>query len=142
MCARYLGIDYGTKRIGLAVSDPDGQVASPLTTLLSGGDPDTQARDVVRAAEDYGVEEWVVGLPLNMDDSEGPQSKLVRRFATCLARFTDDPVHLWDERLSSLTADDRMAQTGLTHKKKKKRRDALAAHVILQSFLEAHHDNS
>lgn len=80
--------------------------------------------------------EIVVGLPLNMDGSEGPRAKLVQAFAQRLAGASARRVHLHDERLSSVEADKRMARTGLTHGQKKKRRDALAAAAILRSFLD------
>lgn len=137
MNARYLGIDYGTKRIGLAVSDAAGGIASPLQTLPVVGTCDRQVRDVIEAAADFDVDEWLVGLPLNMDGSSGPQAALAREFATLLAEATGAPVHLWDERLSSYAADAHLSQSGLTHLQKKRRRDAIAAQVILQSFLDA-----
>lgn len=141
MSPRYLAIDYGTRRIGLAVSDPLGDIASPLRGLSVVGVFDEQVHEVIKAADDFEVDEWVVGLPLNMDGSTGPQAKLAKEFARCLARTTGAPVHLWDERLSSYTADVHMARSGLTHKMKKRRRDALAAQVILQGFLDARADN-
>lgn len=141
MCARHLGIDYGSKRIGLAVSDAGGSIASPLTTLEAGGDMDGQAAAVVAAAEPYGVGVFVVGFPLNMDGSEGPQARQARAFAARLtahlAGQPDATVRLWDERQTSMEADERMAMTGLTHKKKKRRRDRLAAQAMLQAYLDA-----
>ena len=135
---RFLGIDYGAKRIGLAVSDPSGTIASPLKTLPAAGSCDEQVRDVIDGAKDFDIDEWVVGLPVNMDGTSGPQAKLAERFARQLADATGAPVRLWDERLSSYEADSRLARSGLTHKKKKRRRDAIAAQVILQSYLDAH----
>ena len=137
---RFLGIDYGTKRIGLSVSDPTGAIASPLKTLPAARTCEEQVRDVIDGAGEFDIDQWVVGLPLNMDGSAGPQAKLVERFAQRLAQATGAPVRLWDERLSSYEADQRMARTGLTHKKKKRRRDSIAAQIILQSFLDAHAD--
>ncbi len=137
MRARYLGIDAGAKRIGLAVSDPAGEIASPLKTLDAPGGAVACVPQVLEVAESFDVDEWVVGLPLNMDGTEGPQAKAAREFAAALEMATGQPVHLWDERLSTCEANERMSRTGLTHKKKKRRRDALAAQVILQSFLDA-----
>ncbi len=133
---RYLGIDLGRRRIGLAVGDSDSRIASPLETIRP-TDINDALRRLVEFASEYGVDEWVVGLPLNMDGSEGPQAKETRAFADQLAARNIGPVHLWDERLSSYAADERMAQTGLTHAQKARRRDALAAQEILQSFLDA-----
>lgn len=138
MSRRYAGIDYGTKRIGLAVSDPTGTIASPLKTITAAATRDEQVRDVIDAAGEFDIDEWIVGLPVNMDDTAGPQAKLTESFARTLADTTGAPVRLWDERLSSHEADARLAGTGLTHKKKKRLRDAVAAQVILQSYLDAH----
>ncbi len=139
MSARYIGVDYGTKRIGLAVSDPLGSLASPFKTVPAQGTPPQHVQDVVDSATaEFDVDEWVVGHPLNMDGTVGPQAKLTRTFARRLAGATGAPVHLWDERLTSSQADRHLAAAGLTRKKKKARRDAVAAQIILQSFLDAH----
>lgn len=130
------GVDYGTRRIGLAISDASGTIASPLKTLAASGDSTGDARAVSSAVAEFDVAEWVVGWPLNMDGSPGPQARLSEEFAAALRACTGQPVHLFDERLSSQEADTKMAMSGLTHKKKKARRDALAALVILQSYLD------
>lgn len=135
--ARYIGIDHGSKRIGLAVSDPGGSIASPLKTISAARDWADQVRDVVKESADFDVDEWVVGHPLNMDGSEGPQGKLTRRFAEALRLATSQPVHLWDERLSTAQADIYLADGEFTRKQRKGRRDKVAAQVILQSFLDA-----
>ncbi len=137
MSARYAGIDYGTKRVGIAISDPLGTIASPLVTLTRVGGPAEQARDILAAVGEFDIDEWVVGLPLNMDGTEGPQAKLSDRFAKLIATETGAPVHLWDERLSSVQADMYLAAGDLTNQQKKARRDKLAAQIILQSFLDA-----
>lgn len=135
--ARYLGIDYGARRIGLAVSDPDGSFASPVAMLETGGDVEDICRRIQSIADEYDVEAFVVGLPLNMDDSEGPQAKLTRRFGETLEKFCGRPVHFFDERLTSLSADDHLFDAQLTRGKKKARRDAVAAQLMLQSFLDS-----
>jgi putative Holliday junction resolvase len=134
---RLCAIDYGTKRIGLAVGDLQGGIASPLTTLTVTGGVDDQVRQIIEAADEYDVAEWVVGLPLNMDDTEGPQAKATRKFGRRLEEISGKKVHFFDERLSSLAADEYLAQAQLTRKKKKARRDRVAAQVILQTFLDA-----
>ena len=134
---RICGVDYGTKRIGLAIGDPGGSIASPLTTLMVRGQAADHARDVIAAVEEYDVGQWVVGLPLNMDGTEGPQAKTTRAFAGQLGKLSGKQVHLWDERLSSRTADEYLAEAELTRKKRKARRDRVAAQVILQTFLDA-----
>ena len=134
---RFLGIDYGTKRIGLAVSDPEATMASPLTTLQSRGDA---AQDVVVLAavvREYEIDELVVGLPLNMDGTEGKQAKITRAFGEALTHQTNLPVHYYDERLSSFTAEELLRPAELTRKKKKARLDGVAAQVMLQASLDA-----
>lgn len=134
---RYLGIDYGTKRVGLAVGDSDGCIATPLRVLTRQGDRDRQAAEIVASGCEFGVDAYVLGIPYNMDGTEGTQAKLTRDFGRLLARRSGLPVFAWDERLSSHGADEYMAGSELTHKKKKARRDALAAQIILQTFLDA-----
>lgn len=134
---RYLGIDYGTRRIGLALSDEDGSIASPLSVIERKGDVEAQARAVIAAGEEYDAAEYVLGLPLNMDGTVGDQAKLTQRFGNLLGSLSGRSVHEWDERLSSLGADAMLADRDLTYKKRKARRDALAAQIILQSFLDA-----
>jgi len=134
---RWAGIDYGRRRIGLALSDPGEKIASPSGVLDAVGTVSGDARQVLRWAGENEVEGFVVGLPLNMDGSRGPQAQLSQDFADQLGRLGSFPVELWDERLSSFQADELMQSAGLTPAKQKKHRDALAAQVILQSFLDA-----
>ncbi len=137
---RYLGIDYGTKRIGLAVSDLETKIASPLTTIDAAGSVSHQVGAVAEVAHDYTVAAFVVGLPLNMDGSEGKQAKTTRAFGEALARTTDLPVHYYDERLSSVAAEELLAPAELTRRKRKGRLDPVAAQVILQGFLDQQPD--
>ncbi len=132
----YLSIDYGTKRIGLAVGDDQTCVAAPLKMLEATGNVTDDARGVLRVAQEYDVQAFVVGLPLNMDDSEGPQAKATRAFGDVLAVSADYPVHFFDERLSSVEARELMQPAELSRKKRKKRVDSIAAQVILQGFLD------
>ena len=130
---RWLGIDHGTKRVGVAAGSTADGIASPLK-VLPAEPPDEMLKAIDRLADEYDAVGIVVGWPLNMDDSEGPQGRLVRAMAGDLARATGRDVRLWDERLSSFEADQRLA--GLwTRKKKKARQDAVAAAGILQDFL-------
>jgi len=130
---RYLAIDYGAKRTGLAICDPAETVASPLTVIEGQKDLLKKIAEVVEAEN---VEAVVVGLPLNMDDSAGPQAKLVFQFAEQLEKLLNIPVHFQDERLSTFGADEKLAATELSIRKKKKRLDAIAAAEILEAFLE------
>ena len=133
----YLGIDYGTKRIGLAISDPVGTLASPLATVEARGSLADHVRTVLKEADAYAYEEIVVGLPLNMDDTEGPQAKTTRAFGAQLARDSGKKVHYFDERLSSVEAQGVLRESDFTRKKRKARVDSLAAQIILQGFLDA-----
>ena len=130
---RYLAIDYGTKRTGLAICDPREIVSSTLT-ILQGGE--ALCRSIAEIARQEKVEAFVVGLPLNMDGSEGFQAKRVRAFADHLARTLDLPVLFQDERLSSYAAAEKLAECGPGRAKKGKLLDALAAAEILTAFLE------
>ncbi len=136
---RYLAIDYGEKRTGLAICDADETIATPLTTIQTKKEPLKKIADVVRAEN---VQAIVLGLPLNMDDSEGPQTKLVQKFAEQLRKHLDIPIHFQDERLSSFNAEQKLAPADLTRDKKKKRLDAVAAAVILEAFLETKRRNN
>ncbi len=135
---RYMGIDYGRRRIGLSISDPLGSLASPAGTLPAKGVARVDAQNVAVYAERQGIEAFIVGLPLNMDGSEGPQAKLTRDFADQLAAVVGPrPVAMWDERLSSFAADQLLEQTHLSTTKRAGHRDQIAAMVILQSYLDA-----
>ncbi len=130
---RYLAIDYGTKRTGLAVCDPAETIASPYAVLHGHKDLIQQIGRVV-AFEN--IEAIIVGLPLNMDDSEGPQAKKVRAFAKELQAHVRIPVYFQDERLSSFGAEEKLEEIGLPKGKRLERLDALAAAEILQAFLD------
>ncbi len=138
---RLLGIDYGGKRIGLAIGDTESSIASPLAVVQVKGSLSDQVGAVLSCAQPYSVGEFVVGLPLNMDDTEGPQARLTRRFGDVLAHHSGKPVRYFDERLSSVAADELLEQSGLSQKKRKTRQDRIAAQVILQGFLDAQADS-
>jgi putative Holliday junction resolvase len=131
----WLGIDHGTKRIGVAVGDTVSGIATPLEVIPA--QPLDQAiRRIGELARQYAVEGIVVGLPMNMDGSEGSQAALAREIAEQLTEGIGLPVRLFDERLSSFAADQALAGL-LTRKGKKARQDALAAATMLQDFLNS-----
>ena len=133
---RYLAIDYGFKRIGLAICDPAEQFVSPLCQLPRNPQKPAAVIERIRQLIDENqIDQLVVGLPLNMDDTEGPQVQLTRTFADQLKQVTDRPLHFQDERLSSAAADDMLSAGDFTKKKRRQRRDMLAACAILQEFL-------
>ena len=136
---RYLAIDYGRKRTGLAVCDAAETLAAPLAVLtVRQGHLVSEILEIIKREA---IEAAVLGLPLNMDGSEGAQAKLIRQFARELQKHTDIPIHFHDERLTSFEAEKKLSAVDLTRKKKKKWLDAVAAAAILQSFLDAKHTN-
>lgn len=132
---RYLAIDPGGKRTGLATGDDELGQVGPVGTIEADDDEHLITR-LVEAVEEYGPDELVIGMPLNMDGSIGPAAARVAQLAAHLHERTGLIVHTMDERLSSYAADQKMAGRGLTRKGKKQRRDALAATVILRDFLD------
>jgi len=135
--SRFLGVDYGTARIGLAIGVREPAIASPLRTIDSAGSPSKDAAVILRVAESEEADAIVLGLPLNMDGTEGPQAALTLRVVEMLKRQTARPVVTWDERLSSHRADELLASAGRRSGKGARGRDAMSAQVILQSFLNA-----
>jgi len=130
---RYLAIDYGDKRTGLAVCDRDETIASPLAVIEGQKNLLKKIQDIVTAEN---IDAVVLGLPLNMDGSPGQRVKLVRRFAENLKTHLNIPIYFHDERLSTFAAQTALAPAELTREKKKKRLDAVAAADFLQAFLD------
>ena len=130
---RYLAIDYGSKRIGLAVCDKTETITSPLGVIDTQKQAMKKITDIIEAET---IEAVVIGLPLNMDDSEGFQAKAVYKFAEELKQYIEIPIHFQDERLSTFAAEQKLLRTEYSRKQKKKRLDALAAAEILEAFLE------
>lgn len=133
---RLLGLDVGTRRIGIAVSDPLGITAQGLETLQRRNKRlDLQALgEIIRK---NGIREIVVGLPLKMSGSEGAQAEKMRAFAEDLRERFSLPVHLWDERLTSAEANRLLRETEMSIGKRAKAVDRMAAVLILQSFMES-----
>ena len=132
---RLLGLDVGEKTIGLAVSDPGLAVASPLVTLRRGKFT-ADAERLVRLVAERRVGGLVVGLPVNMDGSEGPRCQSVRQFATNLLARLDLPLAFWDERLSTAAVTRAMLDADLSRRRRGEIVDQLAAAYILQGLLD------
>lgn len=133
---RRLAIDVGDARIGVAGSDPDGLLATPVETV-PGGDVPAAQRRLAQLVEEYEPIEVVAGLPRSLKGGEGPAAAKVRSFATALAkRIAPVPVRLVDERMSTVTAAQDMRASGVNSKKGRSRIDQAAAVVILQNALE------
>jgi putative Holliday junction resolvase len=133
---RILGVDYGSVRIGLAVSDSDRKIASPLETHVRQG-PEREAtffRDVVEREEIGAI---VVGLPIHLSGREGQKAAEARAFGQWLGETTRLPVTFADERFTTVEAESALWTAGLTHAKRKARRDRVAAQILLQAYLDA-----
>ena len=130
--ARWLAIDHGTKRLGLATGSQTDGIACPLDVIPAS--PPQDALDKITAViQEYDITGIVVGWPILADDTEGPQACLTRQFAIELMTIFDLDIRMWDERLSSFEADNALAGQ-LTRKKRKARQDAIAAATFLQDF--------
>lgn len=131
---RLIGLDLGTKTIGVAVSDVELRVATPLTTI-SRTKFKADAAELLRIAENEKAFAIVIGLPLNMDGSEGPRAQAARAFGRNLSPLLDVPIVYWDERLSTVAAERAMIEADLSRKKRAERIDAAAAAIILEGAL-------
>ena len=135
---RILGLDYGTKTVGVAMSDPLLLTAQGIEIIRREHENKlrrTYAR-IEELIKEYGVESIVLGYPRNMDDSEGERCKKTVEFKDNLVRRTGLPVILWDERLTTVAADEIMIEAGLSPKERKEHVDKIAAVIILQEYLE------
>lgn len=133
---RILGLDVGTKRIGIAISDELGWTAQGVKTLHR-RDGESDLREIRDITEQYGVEKIVVGLPRNMDGSLGPQAEMTLDFVQEMREILGVPIITWDERLSTVEATKMLIRADLSRKKRKQKVDMTAAVLILQSYLDS-----
>ncbi len=136
---RYLGVDIGRKRTGLAISDATGLIARPLEVVAAGADAAALGRALRPIVEREQVEGLVVGLPRRMGGEEGPEAVHARAVGVHLHRALGLPVEMWDERLSTVEATDRLIEAGVSRRERKGVVDKVAAALILQGFLDARH---
>lgn len=133
---RVLAVDTGAKRVGLALSDPSGTIAQPLTTIPA--EPaETLAERLAAVARREDAGRIVVGLPRRLDGSLGPEAKAARELATGLRRASGLPVELVDERLTTAAAEKSLLETGMRREKRRANIDRVAAAILLQSHLDA-----
>jgi putative pre-16S rRNA nuclease len=138
---RYLGLDVGTRRIGVAVSDELGLTAQPVLTLERRGSGTANRREdlrsLARLCRRFGVAGIVVGNPLHLSGESSPRAAKTQVFATELGELTGLPIHMWDERLTTRAAHEILYEAGQDRQKHRKVVDQVAATLILQSFLDA-----
>jgi len=128
-----LGLDVGDKRIGVSLAD--GLLAIPLTVIDRTGEG-ANLEQLLALAREHGVERIVVGLPLSMNGSIGRQAEKVLAFSRSLSEHVDIPVDTWDERLSTAAAERLLLNSGMKREERKGKRDAMAAAIILQAYLD------
>jgi putative Holliday junction resolvase len=132
---RYLGIDFGEKRVGLAISDPSLTIAQPLKTITYAS-PKLLFRELSTIIQQYSVTKIVCGLPLSMKGGDSQKTREVREFAKALEMSIGVPVFLFDERLTTLQAELTLHQLGKKPSRNRDKIDQLAAQFILQTFLD------
>lgn len=132
---KYLGVDYGDVRTGLAECDPSGLIASGICTVREGGMRNTAER-VCREATSRGCKKIIVGLPKNMDGTLGERAETVRSFCKILEELTDIPVELYDERMTTMQAYRFLGETGSFGKRRRAAVDTLSAEIILQNYID------
>lgn len=134
---RILGLDLGSKTLGVAISDKTAMIATGLTTIRFESEDNIKTLEYLRSiTQEYGVELIVLGLPKNMDNTEGQAAKRSRLFKLLLEENLNLPVALQDERLSSVSANNVLLQADVSRKKRKEKVDTIAATIILQNYLD------
>ena len=132
---KYLGVDYGDVRTGLAECDISGLLASGITTIKEGGMRKTAIR-VAKEAEDRSCKKIVIGLPKNMDGTMGERTEVIKAFAEILKELTQIPIDFFDERMSTMIAYRYLGATETFGKKRKDAVDTLSAEIILQGYID------
>ena len=133
---KYLGVDYGDVRTGISECDPSGLIATGICTVKEGGMKNT-ARRIANEAEQRSCKKIIVGLPKNMDGSEGFRAEAVRAFVEILTSLTDIAVELYDERMTTMQAYRIFEESGAYGKRRKNNVDTLSAQIILQNYIDA-----
>ena len=132
---KYLGVDYGDKRTGLAECDASGLLSSGIGTISEGGMRKTAVR-VAKEAEARACKKIIVGLPKNMDGSEGPRADVIKAFVEILSSLTDIEIDFYDERMTTMIAYRFLGETGTYGKARKDAVDTLSAQIILQNYID------
>jgi putative Holliday junction resolvase len=138
--SRILGIDYGTKRVGLALSDPLGVIAQPLVVLEPTSIPDLLL-EIKRLLEQYAIRTVVIGIPIRANGAERGFSEEVREFGDKLSSDLDIEVVFWDERFSTQQAERALREAGLTSREMRGKTDSISASIVLQTYLDYAKEN-
>ena len=134
---RTVGLDVGDRRIGVAVCDDTGLIASAVGNIVrSDDDYEGDLKKTAAEIERLNGEQIVIGLPKNMNGTIGPRAQAIQQFAEDLKKYTSLPIAFWDERLTTVAAEKMMIQAGVRRDKRKKNVDRIAATFILQDFLD------
>ncbi|MGE5456242.1 MAG: Holliday junction resolvase RuvX [Ignavibacteriales bacterium] len=134
---RYLGLDLGTKTLGLSISDETGTIASSFKTIVfANEDYDSLLPILKQIIEEYKIKELVLGLPKNMNNTIGERANITLEFQKKVESFLSMPVIMMDERLSSVSANNYLLEANMSRKKRKKTVDKIAANIILQTYLD------
>lgn len=133
---RAMGLDVGTKTVGVAVADELGITAQPITVIRR-SNLKTDLAELIRLAQDREVDRFVVGLPLNMDGSEGPRAQATRKFGDALAKASNLTIIYQDERLTTVAAERSLLEADVSRSKRREVIDQVAAALILQGWLDA-----
>lgn len=140
---RILGLDYGSRTVGVAISDPTGLIAQPLKTITR--ERESMLRktlsEIQEIVREYEVDRIVLGLPFNMDDTEGERARKTREFREKLRLRTDVPIIFMDERLTTVAAQEILDDSGIPRSEQKKVIDQVAAGLILQTYLDDVHND-
>jgi putative Holliday junction resolvase len=132
---KYLGVDYGDVRTGIAECDISGMLASGICTVKEGGMRNTAVR-VAREAQTRGCKRIIIGLPKNMDGSDGPRADVIRAFGEILSSLTEIPIDYYDERMSTMVAYRYLGETATYGKRRRDAVDTLSAEIILQGYID------
>ena len=139
---RYLGIDLGSKTVGIAMSDLTGTIASVFKTIfIDNEDYESTIDEMKKIVADYDIKKIVIGLPKNMNNTLGERAIITTRYKDMLQNKVDIPVVMFDERLTSVISNSILIEADLSRKKRKKKVDGIAAQVILQDYLNKEKNN-
>ena len=133
---RYLGIDLGSKTVGLSMSDPTGTIASTLKTIFfKNEDYESTIDEIKQIVEEYDIKKIIIGLPKNMNNTLGERALITTEYKNMLEEELDIPIIMFDERLTSVISNSILIEADMSRKKRKKKVDSIAAQIILQDYL-------